>query len=102
VGVPVAGALLVVSVDLADKRVHIHHELIITRAGAGRPRTTQCSAGTAGSRTPAFATACSSSNKTLAASGRPFTMWVTSWCRPAVAGIDSFLPAAQKIGFKVT
>jgi hypothetical protein len=30
-------------------------------------------------------------------SGRPFTMMVTSWCRPAVAAYDSFLPAQEVI-----
>ena len=60
------------------------------------------SASTAESSTPAFATTRASSNTTLVASGRPFTMQVTSCCRPAVARHDSFLPAAQKIGLKVT
>ncbi len=32
---------------------------------------------------------------TLVASGSPFTMRVTSWCRPAVAAYDSFLPAQE-------
>jgi len=51
----------------------------------------------AGSNTPAFATARSSSKTTLVASGTPFTMWVTSCCRPAVARHDSFLPAQEVI-----
>jgi hypothetical protein len=36
-----AGALLVVSVDLADEVVHVNDQTLVTRAGAGRPRTTQ-------------------------------------------------------------
>jgi hypothetical protein len=36
-------------------------------------------------------------NTTLVASGRPFTMVVTSWCRPAVARHDSFRPAQEVI-----
>jgi hypothetical protein len=55
------------------------------------------SARIAGSSTPAFATARSPPNSTLVASGRPFTMWVTSCCRPAVAAYDSFLPAQEVI-----
>jgi hypothetical protein len=55
------------------------------------------SASSAGSSTPAFATARSSSKTTRAASGRPFTMWMTSCCRPAVARHDSFLPAQEVI-----
>jgi hypothetical protein len=43
-----------------------------------------------GSRIPALATTRSSSKQTLVASGRPFTMLVTPWRRPAVARHDSF------------
>ena len=37
VGVPVAGALLPVAIDLTDKAVHIDDESLTTWAGAGRP-----------------------------------------------------------------
>ena len=38
VGVPVAGALLVIAIDLADERIDIDDEPIVARAGARRPR----------------------------------------------------------------
>jgi hypothetical protein len=37
-GVPVAGALLVIAVDLADEAVDIDHQRQLTRSRAGLPR----------------------------------------------------------------
>ena len=41
VGVPVAGALLVIAVDLADERIDINDESILARPGTRRPRARQ-------------------------------------------------------------
>ena len=41
VGVPVAGALLVRAVDLADKRIDIHDQSPVARAGTSDPRAPQ-------------------------------------------------------------
>ena len=46
VGVPIAGALLVIAIDLADEAVHIHDQSLLARAGARRPRPTRQSAST--------------------------------------------------------
>jgi hypothetical protein len=37
-GVPIAGTLLHVAVNLADEAVHIHNESILARTGTRRPR----------------------------------------------------------------
>ena len=41
VGVPVAGALLVIPIDLADERIDVHDKPILARTGARRPCPTQ-------------------------------------------------------------
>jgi hypothetical protein len=37
VGVPIAGSLLVIAIDLADERIDIHNKSFLTRAGTGGP-----------------------------------------------------------------
>jgi len=37
VGVSVAGALRVIAIDLADKRIDVHDQALITRTSGGRP-----------------------------------------------------------------
>jgi hypothetical protein len=41
VGVPKAGALLVIAIDLADEAVHVDNETLIAGTGACHPRTSQ-------------------------------------------------------------
>jgi hypothetical protein len=41
VGVPIAGPLLVIAIDLADERINIHNEPIVAWSRACRPRARQ-------------------------------------------------------------
>jgi hypothetical protein len=41
VGVPIAGPLLVIAVDLTNELINIHNEPILARSGASRPRALQ-------------------------------------------------------------
>jgi len=38
VGVPIAGTLLVIAIDLTNERINIHNEPIVAWSGACRPR----------------------------------------------------------------